>query len=744
MGGYIYSSFDTIRGNPSQKWRIDFRLSKYGIGCTLLLIFLVGSSPLAETIEWETRTVEIPQPSRNAARLGDTYYFAYDWGVQVAHLDGNATRIVIRNIPCFLARGWILVHDSFLLVEVAGGMQVFDLTDPEDPRPVHILPLEHNGLMFQEGDRVYIRGKSEIGIYWLGNLPYIHLVERVRLEPGGSPLHCSSFRVSEGIVYAITFPAWLSVVDVRDPFRPVLLNRIEAAPAENWRYDLGFLNRTVFVTSIHQVDSSVQTSIKAFRIEPDGSLVPALDYPTEFPVERYVELGRWMLALDCMRQRAVLFDVAEAGIPVPAGSWLLNEPISHDFGIWGDWLDPFLFLFFSDTQVQIFDATALPEWHRLGVQEEQSAQFASEVYSDGRTVAVEGFMLEPFNHTWLYGLEADGGLSPGALMPGMVAFGIRDGILYAGDGTGVGDYQGGLPVHLFDVQDPAAPQSLGIVPGMHAMRMRLQGDWGIVQDEEVGVILYDIRDPRHPVEYCRWVLEGEFFLYDGWVDGNLLFVTDMDFREYGQSVWVIDISDPAHPVVAQQIDDRFGMDFFIPKCCAVYQSRYLIVAEVYSIDIIDLLDLQNPRLLFKIYGPPIGGIYGLEDIQVVGHRVFGAWRSAGIVVYDLDQPWDLMKPEEPVPYVGNLPTLYSANSLWVGDATICAVAQPHVFSANYQIFKDGDLDENGIVDAADLRLMMRYFADDPAVAPDPRLMDLNRDGVINSADLHELACRVGP
>ena len=362
----------------------------------------------------------------------------------------------------------------------------------------------------------------------------------------------------------------------------------------------------------------------------------------------------------------------------------------------------------------------------------------------GRTVAVDGFMLEPFNHTWLYGLEADGSLAPGALLPGFVAFGNLDGILYAGDGTTPGDYQGGLPVHLFDVQDPAAPQSLGIVPGMYAMRMRLQGEWGIVQDNEAGVILYDIRDPRNPVEYCRWKLEGEFFLYDGWVDGNLLFVTDMDFREYGQSVWVIDISDPAHPAVAQQIDDRFGMDFFIPKSCAVYQSRYLVVAEVYSLDIIDLQDLQNPRLLFKIYGPTTGVYYGLEDIQVVGHRVFGAWQSAGIVVYDLDQPWELMKPEVPVPFAGQLPTLNACSGLWVGDFTVCAVAQPHVFSAHFQIFEDGDLDENGMVDAADLQLMKRYFADNEGALPDPRLMDLNRDGVIELLDLLELARRVGP
>jgi len=687
--------------------------------------------------------VEIPTPARSVARLGDVYYFAYGDSIQVARIDGEGHRTVLRTIPCFPLLPRLFVSGTYLLAPSSGEIRVFSLADPTNPVLVNQAPAGTSRRMCLDGDRLYIEGPDGIGIYSLLGLPNVIRVGTIAAAPDEPPLDCTTFTVAGGIFFGVNAFTWLYILDVRDPFCPRLLSLTESAANENWQGELGYASGCLFFSSVSLEQDILRFSVKIERVGTDWNLEEVSVFSTDRLVDRFVAAGEWMLGFQEIGQKVHIFELTTPGGPAWTASWPMSpEGFSDDIQQYGVWLDPLIFIFFDQTHFQVIDAESLPEWRTLSSEDGQQAQYASRLYSDGQVVAAVGYLEGPFNNTWLFRLTFDGALEPVATMPDFIVFGLKDGVLYAGDTTTSDTYPGGVPLHLFDVSDPDHPTSIGLIPGVHAMRGRIQGDYAILQDHEAGVILLDVRDARQPMELFRWKPDGSFRFWDGWVDGTHLYVTDIDFHQYGQCVWVIDFTDPAHFRVVQQIDNRFGIDFYIPLHCLVYRSQYLLVNERYCVDIIDITELDQPRLIYQLFSSYVNSPYGVEQIVLYDHYLFGAWRGGGIWIHDLETPWTELNPEFPPSAVGHFPTYYCGVDLWVGEGLAVAVTQPHVVSVTFEIIQDGDVDENGIVDEADLLKLKLWLSGMTVSTPDPAVADLNRDGRIDAQDALRLALSI--
>ncbi len=705
------------------------------------LLFIIYSPIKGEKLIWKPVSVEIHNPPNSVCFYREIYYLSVPSGVQIARLDANAQRTILKTISVFPHYGRLFVYGQYLLVPMADRVAIFSLEDPENPQLVNLAQAETSYAMCLDGNRLYFHERKGIGIYSLASLPNLIRVGDWTVPLTEQPNEFNSFTVRDGVLYELIQSSILYIADVNDSINPTLIDTITAPSDESWDCRIAASPNWLFLSGERFSAAGQDNIVKAFPLQPNGGLGVAIEFNSNLPIVEFYQAGSWMLGIDVLTKDIYFFDMMPPDGPVFTTSWPLKELGGDDlFGVNISFCPPFLFLSFNLVCTKVLQTASLPEQALLTAYDAQPAQYASSVCSDGDIVAVEGYRTDNFNITWLFRIFPDGTLILMSTLPGMVAEGLKDGVLYAGDTTTGDLHQGGNPLHLFDVSDPAHPQSLGLVPGIYGMRMRIQGNYCIALDNEIGSILLDVTNPRQPVEICRWRPDDHFTLWDGWVERHYLYLTDIDFHENGQCIWVVDFRNPVHPILVQQFDNRWGMDFYIPLHCNVYSSEFLLVNEIYAVDVIDITKLDNPRLLYSIHAPLTNSpTYGVEQITISGHHLFGAWRGSGICVHDLELPWEDLAPDSETPLVGQFLTTQSMIDIWADDSRICVVTQPHVVSIQYRILPDGDVNEDGFVDSLDLILLKLWLVEEDAMDPDPAVADLDRDGRIGILDALNLA-----
>lgn len=229
-------------------------------------------------------------------------------------------------------------------------------------------------------------------------------------------------------------------------------------------------------------------------------------------------------------------------------------------------------------------------------------------------------------------------------------------------------------VHVYSTADPANPAQVsrlladdGAEDHLLGYAVAIEGGivaagapgFGTVEGYTGRVYLFDVSNPAAPVQLSKVVAsdgaQGDAFGVSVAIDGTILLVgadgDDHDMVDMG-SVYVFDISDPAHPVELSKLvadagseDGRFGtsVGVFSGKAIVGAIKGAVNPATVGCAYLFDISDPENPVPLDTLFADNgvIGDRFGQsvaigERSAVVGAPLVGL--SGGAYVFDISDP----------------------------------------------------------------------------------------------------------
>ncbi len=198
----------------------------------------------------------------------------------------------------------------------------------------------------------------------------------------------------------------------------------------------------------------------------------------------------------------------------------------------------------------------------------------------------------------------------------ILCFMARDGVLF---------YLEEYPrrFRIIDFSDPSSPTELGATYlTSYPYLGVLHGDLALLCDDRKFLVL-DISDLQHPVQV------GEISLPENprWfsVHGDLVFLPDN-----WQHFFVLDISDPAQPVILSDLPvDGYA------EIAAVYWPYVLLFCRSgpNKIHVVDVSDPSQPLIVHTMDFP-----WSAVRIHILGQFALVTTRSNGITVLDLNDP----------------------------------------------------------------------------------------------------------
>lgn len=178
--------------------------------------------------------------------------------------------------------------------------------------------------------------------------------------------------------------------------------------------------------------------------------------------------------------------------------------------------------------------------------------------------------------------------------------------------------QGG--VNLVDISDPSAPTLVSTYPGYQTF-IAGNGDAVGATGGTEGCLVLDISDPLAPVQAFAWPLAG--FLYEVAVVGNYGYAGSNGFR-------VFDLTDQSNPV-------QIGYHSTDGALAAIYDTLAIFIPKSMTannpVHIMDISDPSQPEKIGQYMAPVM-----TYDIALKGHYAFIACWWDGFRVVDFSNP----------------------------------------------------------------------------------------------------------
>ncbi len=223
----------------------------------------------------------------------------------------------------------------------------------------------------------------------------------------------------------------------------------------------------------------------------------------------------------------------------------------------------------------------------------------------------------------------------------------------------------GDAVQIIDITDPASPASVATLRDVDDLELDDPVDvaiyengssaYAIITAHNSNVVqIIDITDPASPVVTATLRDGGDFALYGPlgftvYGDGSSTYAAVP--AHFGDTIQIIDITDPASPVVVATLRD--GGDFALdgPGVVAVYEdgsSTYAIVA-VFDSDLVQIIDITDPASPVVVATLRDGGDFELGGPWGAAVYEGGSSTYAMIIARDDDaiQIIDITDPASP-------------------------------------------------------------------------------------------------
>ena len=656
----------------------------------------------------------------NIARYQDTYYLSTSSGLIVAHAGVDGHLELLGKVTQYPFSGHFLtVHDHFLIAQHLNHLNVFDLSAASNPILVNQINIE-NGYIRGEGEYLYIaRYLSGMEIYYLGNLPHIHRVGQYGTqEPVTNFL--TSFDVSQRICAGANLGWSLQFVDCNDPLSPTLIAACSAPPDSMWVGAMCFQYPFCFATLRDTENSTYE--LNCLKLNPDNSLETIFVYPVGQEICDFARIDPdELLAFEFSTDRSHRFRIVPGADPQPVSIWDVPFPARQHLGR-SRWLSPYLFLLATGG----WGGTFLPTqdgFQLIDVFSEAERAIHQKIVTSGQLVGTTYMDAGNFgHHSVLYRQEGDG-YSRCWSAEDISLLALVGNVLYAC----VFDQTGYHPhLRVYDVSNPISPEVISDREDFPFYAMYVTGRTAVGLSFDIGVQVLDLTVPENPIEVCRWKPDQAFYFSYGVVDGNRLYVCDQesDSSSSNSKLWIVDISDLHSPVSLSEYAQFFNSSWCLPFGDTLY------LADELWVWIVDVTDPSNPTIKRMLDLPPDVTVSFRYPHQVLrlGHYLISNWGGGGLWI------WDLNFPEEDTPIGWMQFSDYCYDTMIVNNA-IYVAAGHDVLIVQPEFFSNGDVNQDGTIDAADVMLMSYFFSERLTFQPNPVLFDVNRDSIVDITDL---------
>lgn len=253
-------------------------------------------------------------------------------------------------------------------------------------------------------------------------------------------------------------------------------------------------------------------------------------------------------------------------------------------------------------------------------------------------------LLDPATLESLGRYELDGEL------PAAEAVAIQGSLAY------LADWGSGL--HVIDISDPSAPESIGFVAtGGYASSVAVSGNYAYVGESTDGgsLRIVDVSDATKPSVVGSLSTSK---VRDLVVVGNLVYLADEELVEAG-GLRIVDVSEPTDPVLLGHYDGcSHALDVAVEGRLA-----YLACANTNTVHVVDVSnpEAMEAELIIEVEAPGVMSLALLPDRLWVGH-------ASGLTAYDNSDPG--------VPSVlESYPMAYAARRvIQLGDDDVLATA----------------------------------------------------------------------
>jgi len=181
-------------------------------------------------------------------------------------------------------------------------------------------------------------------------------------------------------------------------------------------------------------------------------------------------------------------------------------------------------------------------------------------------------------------------------------------------------------MHIMDISNPHEPQIAGFFEDPQAHRkVRIRDEFAYLTTWHSGLKIINIADPDSIFEAGRVIIRYSYGLN---LQDTLAFIT-IDGGDNYYGIHIIDISDPENPEDIYTADIRYN--------CMVASGNILFASEVewgsYGLRILDISDPSSPELIGDYQTPSF-----IEDIALSDNLCFLAVGERGVGILDITDP----------------------------------------------------------------------------------------------------------
>ncbi len=542
------------------------------------------------------------------ARADDTLYIATRFSLMVADISRPEACRIVRNLslgfPAMEADLLAVSGNCLLAGGRNGGLRLFDITDPLSPVLAAHLP-EMGRLVGVAADERLIaiqpQGKDAI----LATRDGFALTERARLKTRGA------LRLQDDLLFD-TDTRGTTLYDVRDPAAPVALTNLAGIKPVG-----SFGAKRMLALQSGGKLAIINVAVPGKPVLKSGMALPADVMPGAMAVE-----GGRLFVLDNDRVSLRLFDVTDKVVREIGERWVMrNEGIvelagSHAIHCY--------------TQNQEMKVLSLP-LHETGVIDFTS--YVSLSLSNSLSVA-DVYRACAAKRIGDYLLADDGLLDIANPAKPRV---LRAPVLPAADIA----IEGGL---AFLAQgDRLTIQDISKLPALKAVGAYRPGAGAHITDVAVGkgfaylvnagktntvIEVVDIADPARPVRKGACTVPRAIVCA---LAGNLLYVPGMRVGDGPPPLTIVDIRNPAAPVVAASVTGLGASSCYQVK---IHDGRLYYTDSLHGIRVADLADPLAPKPAGSFTGPTdINCTY--TDFEIADGKLYGQ-RYSSLDVWRLE------------------------------------------------------------------------------------------------------------
>jgi len=529
------------------------------------------------------------------------------WAIGLACVCLHATSLAVDLDPISIgtydtydAMGVTLSNHYAYVADSEAGLLIFDVSDPANPQPLGSCDTPGVARVIAlSGHYAYIA--DETGGLQIADVSNSSDPRPVGCYPasGTSHIDARGIAVSGNYAYVAAYQYGLLVIDISDPTSPELVGSLPTVGGGAY---------SVAVSGHHAYLADTGSGLEIIDVSNPYNPTWTARYTSPY--------GAYAVALsaNCAYLAGLSFEVIDIRDPAnPQRVGGCGSYSAWSVAVAGNYA--YVADLYGGMGLQVIDISDPANPHSVG---------GNSSMVNARGVAVDG----PYVYVAAYGaglhvLDTRHIANPQRVgsydSTGLAnAVAVSGHLAYAADST--------VGLEVIDVSNPSIPQQIGsYATGGYAEDVAVSGHHVYVLDAWTGLQVIDVSNPANP----QWVgsYDTSWYVRDIEVSGDYAYIADAE-----EGLQIINVGNPANPQLIGSYDPAGSIYGLSAESVAVSGHFAYLAARNYLF-VIDISDPAHPVAL----GTCAAGVQP-EDVAVSDHYVYVADRFDGLHVIDVSNP----------------------------------------------------------------------------------------------------------